>query len=146
MLERFFFLRHHCRRFSNLYWQLQQWFTTSNSTRNKLQGSTHAATKSCFPQRVVAMPEACSSSLQKRYHSKIPPVHKPLALCSLRWKLFTKHANIKDPLRLPDWAFASTRSPVGPEERGQYSSPRPDRHMCTLKFESMCFERPWLLA
>ena len=51
----------------------------------------------------------------------------------------------KPPIRLPVWAFASTRFPVGPKERGWCSSPWPDRHVCAFEFESMCFERPWLL-
>lgn len=39
-------------------------FTISNTMRNKLQGSTHAGTRSGFPQRAAAMP---GTSLQKYF-------------------------------------------------------------------------------
>lgn len=39
-------------------------FTTSNTMRNKLQGSTYVGTRSGFPQRAAAMP---GTSLQKYF-------------------------------------------------------------------------------
>lgn len=44
----------------------------------KLQGSIHAGTKSCFPQRAAAIPGACNTSLQKRYCSETSLVPKSL--------------------------------------------------------------------
>lgn len=60
-------------------------------------------------------------------------------LPSLRWKLFMNHSNAEVPLCLPVWAFASTRSPMGPEKCGRCSSPRPDWHTCAFWVQDYVF-------
>ena len=70
---------------------------------------------------------------------------QPSLQCQM--EVIHKQFECQSPPPPPSLGFGSSRCPVGPEERGQCSSPRAHRHACAFQSEPVCFERtPVLLG